>query len=197
MRSPSHSKIFVNRSLQMSKIKCVGFDMDATLASKSYPYFEREPLSFPVYNSPENEIIVFELIKKFLIKMGYPAEIDQLKYDHSFPVRGIWFDRQLGLLLKTDECSNIMAAWDGLRRMSNQEIREHYPNKHIHHEEERIMIWTTVFHLPEIMLLAGVIDVLNRTVPRLPNHGGYRMANARRLTYHAIQVRLVFYQAIP
>ena len=27
-------KIFVNRSIQMSKIKCIGFDMDATLASK-------------------------------------------------------------------------------------------------------------------------------------------------------------------
>lgn len=119
--------------------------------------------------------------------MGYPAEVEQLRYDPRFAIRGVWYDRQLEILLKTDEYSNILAAWKGFRRLSNQEIRELYPNKHIRFDEERIQVWTTVFHLPEIYLLAGVIDILNRTVTKLPNNAGYCMGESRHLTYHAVQ----------
>uniref|UniRef100_A0A3B3BWU6 5'-nucleotidase, cytosolic IIb n=1 Tax=Oryzias melastigma TaxID=30732 RepID=A0A3B3BWU6_ORYME len=39
-REPYH-RIFVNRSLAMEKIKCFGFDMDYTLAGKTYSFFLR------------------------------------------------------------------------------------------------------------------------------------------------------------
>ena len=44
-REPSH-RVFVNRSLQLSKIKFFGFDMDYTLA---------------LYKSPQYEILAFKL----------------------------------------------------------------------------------------------------------------------------------------
>ena len=65
-------RVFVNRSLHLEKIKFFGFDMDYTLA---------------VYKSPALEKLAFELIKKRMVDIGYPAEIMQFEYDHSFPIR--------------------------------------------------------------------------------------------------------------
>ena len=54
------SRVFVNRSLHMEKIKFFGFDMDYTLAE---------------YKSPQFEILGFDMIKERLVTLGYPVEI--------------------------------------------------------------------------------------------------------------------------
>ena len=53
-------RVFVNRSLHMEKIKFFGFDMDYTLAE---------------YNSPQYEILGFDLVKERLVTLGYPSQI--------------------------------------------------------------------------------------------------------------------------
>ncbi|CAB4041727.1 cytosolic purine 5 -nucleotidase, partial [Paramuricea clavata] len=50
-------RIFVNRSLNISKIKFFGFDMDYTLAA---------------YKSPEYEAMTFRLLVTRLVEIGYP-----------------------------------------------------------------------------------------------------------------------------
>ncbi len=62
----------------MTKIKYFGFDMDYTLAQ---------------YNSPDIEILAYDLIVARLIKLGYPAEFSAFKYDPSFPIRGLFYDK--------------------------------------------------------------------------------------------------------
>jgi hypothetical protein len=91
-REPSH-RVFVNRSLQLSKIKFFGFDMDYTLA---------------LYKSPQYETLAFNLVVQELLKFGYPKEIKNFVYDPSFPVRGLWYDKVYGNLLKTDTYGNIL-----------------------------------------------------------------------------------------
>lgn len=66
--------MFVNRSLHLEKIKFFGFDMDYTLA---------------VYKSPAQEKLAFELIKKRIVAIGYPGEIEQFEYDATFPIRSV------------------------------------------------------------------------------------------------------------
>ena len=80
---PIFFSVFVNRSLQLSKIKFFGFDMDYTLA---------------LYKSPQYEILGFNLVIDELIKIGYPKEIKNFVYDPSFPVRGLWYDKLYGNL---------------------------------------------------------------------------------------------------
>ena len=67
-------RIFVNRTLQLEKIKFYGFDMDYTLAE---------------YKAEEYETLGFELVKERLIQVGYPQDMNNFKYDRNFPVKRI------------------------------------------------------------------------------------------------------------
>ena len=64
--------IFVNRSLQLDRIKFYGFDMDYTLA---------------LYKSPEFEELTFQEVLESLIVLGYPEQIREFVYDRTFPLR--------------------------------------------------------------------------------------------------------------
>jgi cytochrome c biogenesis protein ResB len=70
-REPGH-RIFVNRSLQLDRIKFYGFDMDYTLA---------------LYKSPEFEELTFQQVVESLVELGYPEQIRQFVYDRTFPLR--------------------------------------------------------------------------------------------------------------
>uniref|UniRef100_A0A674N5G9 5'-nucleotidase, cytosolic IIb n=1 Tax=Takifugu rubripes TaxID=31033 RepID=A0A674N5G9_TAKRU len=129
----SPSRVFVNRSLAMEKIKCFGFDMDYTLA---------------VYKSPEYESLGFELTVERLVSIGYPQELLSFVYDPSFPTRGLVFDTMYGNLLKVDAYGNILVCVHGFIFLRGPEIRERYPNKFIQRDDtERFHILNTLFNL--------------------------------------------------
>ena len=82
-------KIFVNHSLDLSSISCYGFDMDYTLCE---------------YISPNFDQLGCSLAQRWLVeKRGYSPDILHIKYDPSFAVRALWFDRLRGNLLKVSE----------------------------------------------------------------------------------------------
>ena len=98
---PDREKIFVNRDLNLSKITCYGFDMDYTLCE---------------YVSPKFDELAFTLAKQFIVDtLGYPAEILNIAYNPQFPIRGLWFDRNMGNLLKVDQFGRILDCWHGFR----------------------------------------------------------------------------------
>ncbi|GFR83093.1 cytosolic purine 5'-nucleotidase [Elysia marginata] len=141
-REPQH-RIFVNRGLHLDKIKFYGFDMDYTLA---------------VYKSPVYETMSFDLLKKRLIHRGYPEAIKQFEYKPSFPVRGLWFDKKFGNLLKVDSHGNILVCVHGFKFLKSHEVSELYPNKYIQLDEKRVYILNTLFNIPETYMLACIID---------------------------------------
>ncbi|RUS72516.1 hypothetical protein EGW08_019725 [Elysia chlorotica] len=100
-REPS-KRVFVNRSMMMERVKYFGFDMDYTLA---------------MYKSPEYETLGFDLLKVKLVEMGYPKEIGDFEYDPTFPIRGLWFDKLFGTLLKVDGFGNILVCVRGFHFM--------------------------------------------------------------------------------
>lgn len=136
-------RVFTNRSLHLEKIKFFGFDMDYTLA---------------VYKSPQYESLGFRLIVERLVKMGYPKAILDFEYDHTFSVRGLWFDTHYGNLLKVDNFGNILVCLSGFKFLKGPEIRHFYPNKFIQLDEKRIYVLNTLFNLPETYLLACLVD---------------------------------------
>ncbi|XP_076469911.1 cytosolic purine 5'-nucleotidase-like isoform X2 [Babylonia areolata] len=137
------SRIFVNRSLHLQKIKFYGFDMDYTLA---------------VYKSPAYESMGFNLLKERLVSIGYPSALREFEYDPSFPVRGLWFDKVYGNLLKVDSYGNILVGVNGFRFLKRTEIAELYPNKFIQLDDSRLYVLNTLFNLPETYMLACIID---------------------------------------
>jgi len=136
-------RVFVNRSLHLEKIGFFGFDMDYTLA---------------VYKSPQYETLGFDLAKNRLIAVGYPEAIAEFQYDHTFPVRGLWFDKQFGNLVKVDAFGNVLVAVHGFKFLSPHEVRKIYPNKFVNLEDDRVYVYNTLFHLPEIYLIACLVD---------------------------------------
>ncbi|PRP87673.1 cytosolic purine 5'-nucleotidase [Planoprotostelium fungivorum] len=153
-RSNFH-RIFVNRDLRLDKIKWIGFDMDYTLAS---------------YNSPAYESLTYDLITEQLIKMGYPHQLSSMSYDPEFPVRGIYFDKVLGHLIKVDSFGSIVRCLHGRRTLTKQEISELYPSFTVPTQDIEKRYWPlpTLFNLPEACLYANLIDYFfNRDEKRL------------------------------
>ncbi|XP_066922410.1 cytosolic purine 5'-nucleotidase-like isoform X2 [Clytia hemisphaerica] len=140
-------RIFVNRSLSLENIKFFGFDMDYTLA---------------VYKSPAYEELQFSLTIDKLIEQGYPEELKGIKYDPTFPVRGLLFDKLYGNLLKVDAYGNILSCIHGYEFVYGEELRQYYPNKFVQFEKQpRFGILNTLFSLPEIYILATVVDLFD------------------------------------
>ncbi|GAB1607712.1 cytosolic purine 5'-nucleotidase isoform X1 [Argonauta hians] len=152
LKTPNHNKvykrdpdkrIFVNRGLLMQKVKYLGFDMDYTIA---------------VYKSPNFEALGFDLIKKKMIQMGYPSAIEDFQYDHTFPIRGLWFDTLYGNLLKVDSFGYIPVCVHGFSFLKGKQVYEYYPNKFVHMDEKRFRIFNTLFELPVMYLLTCLVD---------------------------------------
>ena len=98
---PNEKRIFVNRNLNLSKINCYGFDMDYTLCE---------------YISPEFDELAFTLAKQWMVdNLGYSATILDIEYNQKFGVRGLWFDRVAGNLLKVDQFGKILDCYHGFR----------------------------------------------------------------------------------
>ncbi|XP_022097681.1 cytosolic purine 5'-nucleotidase-like isoform X2 [Acanthaster planci] len=144
-RRQTHKRIFVNRSLNMEKIKYFGFDMDYTLA---------------MYKSPQYEQLGFDLVIERLVSIGYPQELYSFVYDPCFPIRGLFFDKLYGNLLKMDPYGNILVAVHGFRFLHTNEILKMYPNKFValKSNDERLYILNTLFNLPETYLLACLVN---------------------------------------
>uniref|UniRef100_A0A6A7G9Q2 Cytosolic purine 5'-nucleotidase-like isoform X3 n=2 Tax=Hirondellea gigas TaxID=1518452 RepID=A0A6A7G9Q2_9CRUS len=142
------TRVFVNRSLHLEKIKYYGFDMDYTLAE---------------YSSPNYEMLGFELLQERLIEVGYPEEIREFQYDSSFSTRGLWFDKTYGTLLKVDGFGNILVCVHGFKFLKPSEVYSLYPNKFIQLDESRIYVMNTLFNLPEIYMVACLIDFFSNS----------------------------------
>lgn len=141
-------RVFVNRSVSMDKIKYIGFDMDHTLV---------------VYKSPEYDLLAYDMAIERLIQIGYPSSIRDIKYDDSFPIRGLFFDKVYGNLLKLDAFGNILSCFHGFTSIPTSEMRRLYPNKYVqpnHHE--RMFNMDTLFHIPETFILAALVDFFDQ-----------------------------------
>lgn len=114
-----------------------------------------------LYKSPQYEILAFNLVIDQLIVMGYPKDIKKFVYDSTFVVRGLWYDKLYGNLLKVDLYGNILVCVHGFESLNRDQMLKYYPNRYINFDESRIYILDTLFSLPEICLLACLINYYN------------------------------------
>jgi len=168
----SRNRIFVNRTLQLEKIKFYGFDMDYTLAE---------------YKAEEYETLGFELVKERLIQVGYPQDMNNFKYDRNFPVRGLWWDNVHGNLLKVDAYGNILFACHGLKFLKAEEISAKYPNKFIQLDDSRIYVYNTLFNLPETYLIACVVNYFMKNADYEETRDGFKcISGSVHLSYKSL-----------
>lgn len=146
---PLAERIYCNRSLNMSSIKAIGFDMDYTLALYKHETFEK--------------LAYDETIKK-LVKMGYPKEILKWQFDHKYMIRGLVVDKKLGNILKMDRHRYVKLAYHGFTELSRNERRKLYDQENvIVYEEPDFALVDTIFSLAEAFLFAQLVDFKENT----------------------------------
>ena len=154
---PRSRQIYVNRNLKMANVSAVGFDMDYTLAI--YHLRRIEQLSF--------DMTVAKLISKF----GYPEEIAQIKYDHSFVMRGLFVDKSYGNLLKIDRYGYVGRAYHGREELSDEVRHKLYRNERIRLKNPEYAWIDTLFALPEACLFADVVELIERKQGKTLDYG--------------------------
>ncbi|KAE8675848.1 HAD-superfamily hydrolase [Hibiscus syriacus] len=138
--------IYVNRGIRLDLIQVYGFDYDFTL----------------VHYSANLQSLIYDLAKEHMVnEFKYPEVCMSFKYDPSFPIRGLYYDRKHGCLLKLDFFGSIEpeGCFYGHRQLSEKEIEEIYGTRHIGRDQARRLVGLMDFFcFSEACLIADIVQ---------------------------------------
>ncbi|XP_037441476.1 5'-nucleotidase domain-containing protein DDB_G0275467-like [Triticum dicoccoides] len=138
--------IYVNKNVKLDDLQVYGFDYDYTLS----------------HYSDHLQCLIYDLAKKHLVnELKYPESCLQYDYDSSFPVRGLYYDKLKGCLLKLDFFGSIEpdGCFFGRRKLSSTEIKELYGTRHIGRDQARQLVGLMdVFCFSEACLIADIVQ---------------------------------------
>jgi HAD superfamily 5'-nucleotidase-like hydrolase len=140
------SGIYVNKNVKLDDLQVYGFDYDYTLS----------------HYSEHLQCLIYDLAKKHLVnELKYPESCLKYEYDHGFPIRGLYYDRLKGCLLKLDFFGSIEpdGCFFGRHKLSLSEIKELYGTRHIGRDQARQLVGLMdVFCFSEACLLADIVQ---------------------------------------
>ncbi|CAL5436300.1 unnamed protein product [Camellia sinensis] len=127
MQKMDPNGIYVNKNLRLENIQVYGFDYDYTLA----------------HYSANLQSLIYELAKEHLVnEVWYPDSCLEFKYDPTFPIRGLYYDKLKGCLLKLDFFGSIEpdGCYFGRRKFTKKEIEQIYGTRHIGRDQARGLV---------------------------------------------------------
>lgn len=143
--------VFVNRTLNMRKIKCIGFDMDHTLVR---------------YNSYEFEKLAHSLLlKKLVNEKGYPEEVLKFPFPFDSVIRGLIIDAQKGNLLKVSRHGAIRVSHHGTKRIDYREQQKNYRGTYVDLSNPQFVAIDTAFSLSVAILFGQLVDLKDKLPP--------------------------------
>ncbi|KAJ0965725.1 hypothetical protein J5N97_026863 [Dioscorea zingiberensis] len=138
--------IYVNKNLRLGDVQVYGFDYDYTLA----------------HYSKNLQSLIYDLAKEYLVnELKYPESCLQFEYDSTFPIRGLYYDRLKGCLLKLDFFGSIEpdGCFFGRHKLSMGKIREIYGTRHIGRDQARGLVGLMdLFCFSEACLIADIVQ---------------------------------------
>lgn len=143
------SYVFTNRTLNMRKIKYVGFDMDHTLIR---------------YNSKAFEGLAHQhLLKRLVKERGYPEKILKLPFDFNSVIRGLVIDSGKGNLLKVSRHGAIRVSHHGTKRIDYRQQQKDYHGTYVDLSDKNFVAVDTAFSLSVAILYGQLVDVKDST----------------------------------
>lgn len=136
--------VFVNRTLNLKKIRYIGLDMDHTLVRYKSLNFER--------------LCHSQVIEK-LVKRGYPAVVASLKFDDDFAIRGLVIDRVKGNLLKLNRYAAIRSSYHGLKPLDFKSHQKIYRSTYIDLSTGGYMAVDTFFSYSLAVLFSQLVEL--------------------------------------
>lgn len=137
----------MNRSLKMTSIEWVGFDMDYTLA---------------IYDQARMDSLQVDATVERLVRRGYPSYLSNLEYDHRFPIRGLLIDKRYGHVLKMNRFKVVRRGWHGMQPLPKETVRELYTQRRIRPHTARYHWIDTLFSLAEVTAYAAIVEAMER-----------------------------------
>jgi HAD superfamily 5'-nucleotidase-like hydrolase len=137
-------KVYVNRTLNLRKIKYLGFDMDHTLVR----YHSR------AFEAAAHKIMLDKLMKN----RAYPKQIAKLPFNYDFAVRGLVLDKRKGNILKLSRHGAIRVSTHGTATIDYELQRETYGTKYIDLRESNYSSVDTAFSISTAVLFAQLVD---------------------------------------
>lgn len=149
-------KVFVNRVLNMKKIKYIGLDMDHTLIRYHTQFFEA---------------LVYQLVVQNLIShRNYPSSIQQLQFNFHDAIRGLVVDSQHGNILKLSRYGAIRQSYHGTRQIEFHEQHNIYRSTYVDLGDPNYMAIDTSFSIAFAVLYAQLIDYKDQNPQELPSY---------------------------
>jgi HAD superfamily 5'-nucleotidase-like hydrolase len=140
-----NGKVYVNRTLNLKRIRYIGLDMDHTLIR---------------YRSEEFERLSHSVMKDKLIKnRNYPEAVRGLNFDYNLAIRGLVVDRTKGNLLKLNRHSAIRASYHGLTPVDFKTQQKMYKSTYIDLGDPEYMAVDTSFSISLATLFAQLIEL--------------------------------------
>lgn len=140
-----NGKVYVNRTLNLKRIRYLGLDMDHTLIR---------------YYSEEFEALSHSVMKEKLVKnRNYPESVRDLKFDYTIAIRGLAIDRKKGNTLKLNRHSAIRASFHGLSPLDFKTQQKAYRSTYIDLSDSNYMAIDTSFSISLATLICQLIEL--------------------------------------
>jgi HAD superfamily 5'-nucleotidase-like hydrolase len=142
--------IFINRTLNMKKIKAIGFDMDYTIVRYNTEAFERFTHQ--------------ATIKKLVSEKKYPEEILKLEFDFQRVIQGLVIDKKKGNLLKVSRFGKVKSSYHGLSPIDFKEQQKMYGNGVIDLSAPHIQSLDTNFSVSNGVIYSQLVELKKKGV---------------------------------
>ncbi|AHE68030.1 HAD-IG family 5'-nucleotidase [Legionella oakridgensis] len=151
-----HQKVFVNRILNMKKIKFIGLDMDHTLIR---------------YKTKNFEALVYKLVVEHLIEnKNYPQAIRTFKFNFDDAIRGLVVDSKNGNILKLSRYGAIRQSEHGTKPIQYDEQKQFYRSIYVDLSDPNYMAIDTSFSIAFCVLYGQLIDFKDEHPHELPSY---------------------------
>lgn len=149
-------KVFVNRILNMKKIKYIGLDMDHTLIR---------------YKTENFEALVYQLVIEDLISnKHYPESIRTFTFHFSDAIRGLVIDSRNGNILKLSRYAAIRESAHGTQKINYADQTQFYRSIYVDLSDANYMAIDTSFSIAFCVLYGQLIDLKDKIPHELPSY---------------------------
>lgn len=148
--------VFVNRTLNLRKIKYIGLDMDHTLVRYKTHAFE--------------ELAYQGMLKKLVGEKKYPEEVSKLKFNYESVIRGLIVDSVRGNLLKVSRHGAIRASHHGTKDVAFQQQQIDYHGTYVDLSSKEFVSIDTAFSISVAALYGQLVDLKDSNPGKYPEY---------------------------
>lgn len=149
-------QVFVNRILNMKKIKYIGLDMDHTLIR---------------YNTKNFESLVYRMvIDKLISSKNYPEAIRNFTFVFEDAIRGLIIDSKNGNILKLSRYGAIRHSYHGTKLIEFSEQKKIYRSIYVDLKDPNYMVIDTSFSIAFCSLFSKLVDFKDENPDLLPGY---------------------------